>query len=218
MSADFTGARRAVPVRNFPDLAMFEGVEAGRNRTDGLCRVVYAGSIAELRGVTQLVEAMGLMPEDTPVRLVLCGTVDPPGYLRRLQALPGWRWVELTGLVEHHEVPAVLASCDIGLACLQPTDTYVDAVPTKLYEYLAAGLPVVASDFPPYRPLVVAAQTGLLVDPTDPCRIAEAITILARDPDRRRACGARGRALAPRFAWQGEGERLAAMYHDILAA
>ena len=91
----------------------------------------------------------------------------------------------------------LMSECRIGLALLQPIGQYVDVLPTKLFEYMSLGIPVVASDYPQCREVVQSAGCGLVVDPTDPLAIGAAITELAADPERAKAMGERGRMRSP---------------------
>jgi len=98
-----------------------------------------------------------------------------------------------------------------------PLDSYVNAQPTKMFEYMSGGLPVIASDFPVYRKIVESADCGLLVDPLNPAAIAEAIVWLMQNPSRAYEMGQNGkRAIADRYNWEREAESLVATYEELL--
>jgi glycosyltransferase involved in cell wall biosynthesis len=100
----------------------------------------------------------------------------------------------------------------------QPVANYVDAYPTKLFEYMAAGVPVVASDFPLWREIVDGAGCGLLVDPNNPRAVADAIVQLMSEPERAAALGLNGRrAVRTTYRWEPQGQRLLDLYARLLA-
>jgi glycosyltransferase involved in cell wall biosynthesis len=80
--------------------------------------------------------------------------------------------------------------------------------PLKLFEYLAFGVPIVASDLPAIREILTDGRTALLVPPDDPAALAAALTRLARSPAESAALGAAARALAPEYTWDKRAERL----------
>ena len=85
-----------------------------------------------------------------------------------------------------------------------------------LLEAMASGKPVVASDIPGYRAVVADDADGILVPPGDPEALARALVALLRDPARRLALGARGRAKAETFGWPAVTARLEEYYLEIL--
>jgi glycosyltransferase involved in cell wall biosynthesis len=126
--------------------------------------------------------------------------------------------VELPGRLDRPEVMALLHDARVGLVLFQPVANYVEAYPTKLFEYMASELPVVASDFPVWREIVAEVDCGLLADPTDPIAVADAIEELLADPERAAAMGRRGRqAVLEHYRWEPQGARLLAMYSRLLA-
>ena len=93
-----------------------------------------------------------------------------------------------------------------------------DNLPTKVYEYMGAGLPSIVSDTPSARELEKDFGCCVCVDPDKPEEIAAAIRSLLDDPERRAAMGERGYgALQTRFNWQTEEKKLLALYEELLS-
>ena len=206
-----------VVVRNYPRLAgtpLADPPERASDETDGPVRVVYSGSITAARGVHEMVAAIDRLA-DLEVELELIGPFGDPELRREVEETAGSR-VEITGLLPWADALDRLARCDIGLVCLHPEPNYVDSLPTKLFEYFAAGLAVVASDFEAWAPYVVDVGTGIQVAPRDVDALAGAIRELAVDADRRAEMGRRARRLAvERFTWAVESERMVAALDEL---
>jgi len=212
----FAWHRRVRLVRNLPVLSWY-GVAPTPHNGRGPFTLVYAGGLAPVRGITEIVQAMSLLPPRSDVRLILCGRWSPAEYEYTIRTLPGFTRTQYIGNLAVDDVPAALAEAHAGIICLQPTDTYLTALPTKLFEYMAAGLPVIASSFPLWKSIVEESGAGVCVDPKDPAAIARAILKLHEEPALRLQMGANGRrAVEARWNWQIEERVLAAMYRDIL--
>jgi glycosyltransferase involved in cell wall biosynthesis len=103
-----------------------------------------------------------------------------------------------------------------GLVTLHPVINYLDALPVKMFEYMAAGIPVIASDFPLWREIVLGNQCGLCVDPMDPTAIAKAIDFLVIHPAEARQMGENGRrAVLERYNWSVEQAKLLTYYKNL---
>jgi len=115
--------------------------------------------------------------------------------------------VRFTGLARRQDVPGLLAGFDIAL---QPSVVSY-ASPLKIFEYMAAGLAIVAPDQPNIREILVHGQTALLFDPQVPGAMWQAVAILAADPGLRQRLGRAARAdlLARRFTWHDNAVRVA---------
>lgn len=214
-------APKTVTIRNFPLPAEFF-----RPSLDGAMipygerahAVVYAGGITVVRGIREMVDMVGLLPPELDAKLVLMGEFkkELPRLQAEVEGRPGWSRVEYLGDRPRHEVIDELARARVGLVLFYPLPNHVEAMPNKLWEYMAAGLPIVASDFPFWRMLFAEIGCGLLVDPKDPRAIASAVEWLLRHPDEAEQMGRRGRAaIEHTFNWRPEGERLLELYRDL---
>jgi glycosyltransferase involved in cell wall biosynthesis len=174
--------------------------------------VVYVGLITRIRGPREMVEAIAAV-RDPRARLVLIGDFESPELEREVRGLPGWSRVEYLGRLDRAEVSRQLATARAGLIVFHPEPNHTEALPNKLFEYMAAGLPVIASDFPYWHELLDPIGCASYVDPFDPAQIAAAIDELLSDEDRATEMGRRGAAaVRSRLNWQQEAPKLVELY------
>lgn len=181
--------------------------------------VAYVGGITELRGGRKMVEAMALLSGRLPeARMKWAGPIVPPSFLDEMRELPGWDKIDYHGVVERAALAAFLGTSRAGLVVLQPTPNYLDSQPNKLFEYMAAGLPVIASDFPLWKQIVTEVDCGLLVNSEDPAAISHAIAWILQNPEAAEAMGRRGKAaVSDRYNWRKEEGKLTQLYTDLLS-
>lgn len=200
---------------NFPSLAEFPAMPGDEpQRVPG--RFVYVGGLVGVRGIREMVDAVALV-KDERARLHLMGSFSDPSLETGTAERPGWQRTEFLGWSSRETVVSELSQASAGLVLLHPTPQYVIAYPVKMFEYMAAGLPVIASDFPLWREIVEGAGCGLLVDPLDPQAIADAMQWILDHPEEAAEMGRRGRkAVEERFNWEAESEKLVALYRNLL--
>ncbi len=210
----------AVEVLNYAKTEEFAGLDAIARIAPPRPRALYTGSVTASRGgrhharlLAQLpagaeVALVGVCPEaDLACELLIQSQEDPRLILRTAE-----RWVPRQTIVE-----AYGEAWTCGLALFPDTPHYREKELTKFFEYMAAGLPIVASAFPVWRRLIEGERVGICVDPEDPRAAAEAVLWLQEHPEEARAMGERGRlAVARRFNWASQAGRLADLYRDLL--
>lgn len=181
------------------------------------CAVTYVGGIALTRGLRQMVEAMGHLPETLGARLKLAGSFSPPQCRAEVTQMVGWKYVDELTFLGRQDLAQLLSKVQAGLVLFHPEPNHTEAQPNKLFEYMSAGIPVIASNFPLWRGLINRERCGLLVDPLDPDAIAKAIEYLLTHPNEAEAMGKRGRAaVARQYNWSVESQKLLTLYKTTL--
>ena len=208
---------KTTTVQNFPRLEEFPLAEIEYERRPN--QFIYVGSVTDVRGGKEMLDGLALMSDDPGVRLVLAGRITPPPFERAMRSHPAASRVDFRGWTDPKTLPRLLQSARAGMVVLHPTQGYLDSYPGKMFEYMAAGLPVIASDFPLWREIISPAQAGLLVDPLDPAAIADAMKWILNNPAEARAMGERGRAAVEKqYNWGREEEKLLGLYARIAPA
>jgi glycosyltransferase involved in cell wall biosynthesis len=208
--------RRTIVVRNYPRLEEL-GIKDDvmpflqRPRT-----AIYLGSITAVRGLYQMVEAMSHPSMQPDARLLLAGQFEDEALRESASRLPGWSRVDAPGQLPRSAIGSALAQAQIGLLVLQPAESFELSIPTKLFEYMGAGLPVIGSKFLASCDVLREHDCGILVDPRDPAEIAEAMVHLFDRPEEARAMGQRGRtAVLGQYEWSSEARALIGLYAEI---
>lgn len=216
IAKNFAHCRRVAIVKNYPGPSGLGQTPEGEPR-NGTFRCSYVGALSEARGVSKIVEALSELEDVENIELVLCGIFSPSVYEKEVRGLPGFARTQHRGWLDPSSVPSFLSTVDVGLVCIQPEDQYLKSLPTKLFEYMLAGLPVIASNFPLWREIVERKQCGLCVDPREPREIAEAIRYLHAHPEVRAKMGKNGRKAAlNEFTWESQSKVLIDLYEGIL--
>jgi glycosyltransferase involved in cell wall biosynthesis len=209
VAGEFAGraAHKTLVHYNFPRLDLFARDQVKPASTADL---VYVGGLNERTGIFVLFEALKILARRGIKPTVnLAGYTDGEAGLAELNAalsrdeLCGQ--VRFYGRLPHHEVPGFLRAGRAGLVLLQPVPKFMKNIPTKMFEYWACGLPVVASDLPPIRQFLVDGQHGWLFDPKKPAELAERIAFLLGHPQQAQALGQNGRRMVE-TQWNNESQ------------
>ena len=178
--------------------------------------VLYIGQVMGGRGLRQLFEAISLIDD---ADLVVAGFgPDYERYRTIAAALPHADRIHFAGSVPPAEIPEWTRGADVSAMPVQPdTLNHRFNTPTKLYDAIGVGVPVVASKLPGISPIVKETGCGVLCDPADPADVARAIRDIIDAPDDERVA-LRMRCLEAarsRYAWQHQARELLRVYDDI---
>jgi glycosyltransferase involved in cell wall biosynthesis len=215
---------RLVLVGNTPDdltsiTAVSRGGERDRAGFDEF-KLLFVGILMWDRGVAEAVRAMRAILEVYPkTKLIVVGDGDERKEIERVIAETGvQRNVELLGWREHAALPALYATADVGLLPFLSGRHVKITLANKLFDYMAAGLPVVGADLLPMRRILEETGAGALFVPGDPQSLADAVIDLLRDPQRRRRLSENGRRAAiDKYHWGDDEKRLLQIFDQHAA-
>jgi len=224
VAEDYPGAEdRTVVVANYASLLNErESDPVAEKPTGDSVTAIHTGLISRDRGWPQLLEALR-QTKAPGLRLKIVGTCTDPSdedFRRAIGAadikdrVEFYDWMPFEKLIEHME------ASHIGLILFQANvQNNIYAMPHKMFDYMKARLPVIMPHFAvEVAPIIEEEQCGILLDPSSPTAIAEALDTLSADPELRVKYGKNGRrAVFNRYNWEKEAERLVEMYRGIEA-
>jgi glycosyltransferase involved in cell wall biosynthesis len=189
-------------------------------RIDNTC--VFAGGLRSDRGLYQIISALAILRrKGSDIRLLLAGPESEDGFIEKMfraAAQEGVRdLISYAGVLSKPETSKFIRSGQIGFVTYLPFGNNIAGLPTKLLECMAAGTPVVYSNFDSYAEVAGSSGgAGIAVDPKDPEAIARAIETIVSSPELICRFGENGRnAVRNIFNWEKESEKLIDLYRGI---
>lgn len=206
-------AKKTAFIDNFP---MLHELYDGFNENDEKLKntICHIGTLTHDRGITYNIHAA----YKAKVNLILGGVLSPDCYLQDVHGMKEFACVDYRGHVNREEVTDILRKSRIGLCTVFNVGQYNkgDHFATKVYEYMAMGLPVILSDFSYAREELNSYNFAILVDPENVDEIAEAISYLLQNPDIAKEMGENGRlAVKEKYNWSIEEQKLIALYNSL---
>jgi len=210
----YPGVRHSVDVLNLPlvppEPPLRDSIPA---------KLIYVGAVAPSRGSNAMFAAVReLWRRGHEVRFECVGTVrESARDAAAALASEAPELVRFHGRLSYPDAMEIVRAGGIGLALLRPIPNYEESFPTKMFEYMAHGLPVVVSNFPLYREVVEGSGCGRCVDPQEGGEIADALDDLLCRPKEAMEMGGRGRqAVEEKYRWDVEAEKLLTFYDQVL--
>jgi len=199
-------------INNFPLETEIEFIDHQSVQKEKI--VCYIGGIWPSRGITELVDAL----DASGPRLALAGKIDAD-FKSILAQRQGWTQVDELGFIDRQASMELKQKALAGIVTFLPLPNHVNAQPNKIFEYMAAGLPVIGSNFPLWKALIETNNCGLCVDPTRPDEIAQAIRFLVENPEKAAEMGENGRKMVQNtYNWTAEEKKMLAFYQKVLVS
>lgn len=202
---------KCVDICNYP-ITKDEGFSSinWKNKKNELC---YIGLITKSRGIIEILKAI----EDTPYRLNLAGKYSPESLRNELAEMRGWTNVNEFNYVDREKIMEILSNSKAGMVTLHPQINYLDSLPIKMYEYMLAGIPVIASDFPLWKGIIEGNNCGICVNPNNPTAIRGAIDKIFQEEEMATLMGKSGREIVLKeYNWENQIINLISIYQNIL--
>lgn len=215
------GAREVALIPNGADPAMFDPAEDGAafRQAQGLedrFVVLYAGAHGLSNDLDVVLDAAALLKDNPAIRIVFLGDGKEKPRLQVRATEVGLTNVLFLPPVPKSAMPEALAASDACLAILKPIELYKTTYPNKVFDYMAAGRPVILAIDGVVRQVIEEAQAGISVTPGDPVSMAKAITDLASNPAKCRKMGKNGRlAIENKFSRIELAEKFTALLETM---
>jgi glycosyltransferase involved in cell wall biosynthesis len=176
-------------------------------------QIIYVGAISRIRGILSLIESL----DNTNVQLVLGGNFEDDALYEKCKKLAGWEKVKYLGYMNREQMNIELNKSIAGCVTFMPEPNHINAQPNKLFEYMAAGIPVIASNFPLWKQIIENNKCGICVDPSSASEIGKVINNLAGDPELCYEMGRNGKeAVQQKYNWENEETRFLNVYKKVL--
>lgn len=199
-----------IDINNFPILGELEN-----NNLEKQNQVCYVGGFTKVRGCYETIEAISFVKNN--IKLAFAGEFNNDIDLNILKSKVGWEKLEQKGLLNRVEVKDLVSSSIAGIVTFLPQPNHINSQPNKMFEYMSAGLPVIASNFPLWQEIVEGNKCGICVDPQKPEEIAKAIDYLYEHPEEAKKMGENGhRAVYEKYNWTNEEKKLLEVYEKVI--
>jgi len=210
--------QKSMTILNYPLLIRIEGNVIKKGK------IVFVGNWVQIvRGAIELIEALHILKEKgIDFHVLWFGLFDQSTGIRSkvdklIDQYDLKSEIEFIGRINFPKLFDLISDSNIGYSCLHPVKNFVESYPTKMFEYMMSGIPVVASDFPLWSNIVTNEDCGICVNPTSPNKIAEAFIKLISDIDSATNMGINGRkAINEKYNWNFEEKKLFELYNKLI--
>jgi glycosyltransferase involved in cell wall biosynthesis len=207
----------AISLGNYPPLGHFPTMPQFDDSRYSSGRLVSFGGISSRTCTAAIVAALGMIPDSVPTTLLLAGSDCSDRLFADISKLPGWRRVTYANKLPVSAMWKRLFDASIAFVLFDPMPNHFGVGSNRLFEAMAAGLPVITSNFPRWKELVDRVGCGITVDPANISAIANAILHLVLHPHEAAEMGRRAHEVAKsEFNWERESPKLHALYEHLL--
>lgn len=203
--------RNIIILNNFPIVEEFNHTTTNKKN-----QISYAGIITRERGIKNIIEALNSVED---IQFNLAGKFLDKKLYKEVTRMSGWAKTNYVGYLERDPMSKMLSESIAGILLFLPYSFQKSALPNKLFEYMAANIPVICSDFPHWKKIIEENECGLTVDPNNEEEIAKAMEYISKNGELAQKMGDNGRrAVEKKYNWRNEKEKLLQLYNSILSS
>ena len=191
------------------------------NKNNKNIDLLYLGAVTEDRGIFLIIETVANLVEQYPnikveivgsIPLLIKSRIEDEIKAKKLNDV-----IFLRGFIDYNSASDYMQRSKIGLCLLLPTPNYINSYPTKLFDYMTSGIPIVGSDFGYLGKIINEAQCGYAVDPNNRNEIVSVIKKLLSSNNDRRNMGNNGmNYIKKTFNWDSEEKKLLSLYSKLM--
>ena len=201
-----------VKIENFPIFSEFEDIKIDYSYKKEKRKICYSGAVWLERGLDTMCEAAARVNDCI---FEIAGRIDhenPEGFIKSFG-----RNIVYSGYLPRDGVVRLYEESIAGVCLFKPYPNNMIDPPTKIFEYMAAGIPVIASDFDSMKGIVERYDCGICVDPLDTDKISAAMVYLLENPDEAQRMGLNGRdAVQRELNWEKHSMLLLESYGKLM--
>lgn len=197
-----------IDIKNYPILEEIKLMDWKNKKDNTIC---YLGGIFKERGIIENIKSL-----DESMNLIMAGKISSSHFKNELESFPEWKYVNYKGIVDRKGVEEILKVSKIGLVTLHSFPSYEVSLPIKLFEYMAAGIPIVASNFSMWQEIIESNHCGICVNPHNIEETRKAIRYLLDNETVAKEMGLNGRKLVEnKYNWNSEEQSLLEFYSKL---
>ncbi len=197
--------------RNFPARDFYLFRQKNDRSTAETLKLIYVGVVEERRGLEVM---LNLLDNPLVSELHLVGKFSPLSLQEKTQKYQNMSpKLKVHGEVPYCRVSEYIDKCDVGLCFLESNPAYQNAIPTKIFEYIARGKPVIANNYPPTASLCKERMFGILVDDMKKQTIENALNKMSNNYE---SYASAATAAAKRFSWANEEKKYLDLVRRVL--
>lgn len=206
-------SKKSIAIFNYPDLRLIENAEAPDIKTNKPV-AIYAGGLTEIRGIYELIDAVGLL--DGEVELWLIGTWENTKFEEKCKTNKGFKFTRYFGVLPLKIVYGYYKLATIGVNVPYPLKRHMTAIPTKIVECMGLGIPTVMTGDDYLKKFF--SDHAIFISEYNSKKIAEGIHLLVTDKNRWNEISIEAKKMVKeRMCWEIEAKRLIAFYAKLLS-
>lgn len=203
--------KNTVAVNNFPILSEFIHLE--NNFGDKEIDLIYIGGISAERGLFEMIKIANERPS---IKISLCGRFISSEEEKKANQMMKYDNIKFKGMLNRKEIQRELEKAKIGLVLLEKNERFSESLPIKMFEYMAAGIPVIATEFKLWENIINESSAGLCLDPKDTNDIIKNIEMLLSNSSLMKQMGDSGRNyVTEKYNWENEEKKLLNLYKKL---